>query len=46
MYVPLAMVSPIRRAIQKGRKIEKLLSRTGPALIKQYRKTRKIKRKP
>jgi hypothetical protein len=41
MYVPLALVHQIRRAIQNGRKIEKLLHRTGPALIKQYRRTLK-----
>ena len=38
----LALVSEIRRAIQNGRQIEKLLSRTGPDLINQYRKTRKM----
>ena len=43
MYVPLALVAQIRRAIQNGRKIEKLLSRTGPDLINQYRKSRKFK---
>jgi hypothetical protein len=42
MYVPLALVALIRRAIQNGRQLEKLLSRTGPDLIKQYRRTRKI----
>lgn len=31
----LALVSEIRRAIQNGRQIEKLLSRTGPDLINQ-----------
>jgi hypothetical protein len=39
MYVPLALVPQIRRAIQHGRKIETVLSRTGPHLITQYRKT-------
>ncbi len=41
MYVPLALVPQIKRAIQNGRKIEKLLSRSGPDLIKHYRQTRK-----
>ena len=43
MYVPLALVPQLRRAIQNGRKIEKLLSRTGPDLINRYRMTRKTK---
>jgi len=46
MYVPLGLVPQIRRAIQNGRQIEKLLSRTGPELIHQYRKTRKMKPNP
>jgi hypothetical protein len=41
MYVPLALVPQIRQAIQNGRNIEKLLHRTGPDLIKQYRSTLK-----
>jgi hypothetical protein len=41
MYVPLGLIPQIRRAIQNGRKIEKLLSRTGPDLIKHYRQTLK-----
>jgi|ERR1035437_4778765 hypothetical protein len=41
MYVPLALVPRIRRAVQNGRKIEKHLYRTGPDLIKLYRQTLK-----
>ena len=41
MYVPLALVAPLRRAIQNGRKIEQLLHRTGPDLIKHYRQNLK-----
>jgi hypothetical protein len=40
MYVPQAMVPSIRRAIQNGRKIERLLFHAGPALLRDYRKTR------
>ncbi len=38
MYVPLALVLTLQKALQNGRKIEVLLYRTGPQLIKQYRK--------
>jgi hypothetical protein len=41
MYVPLALVPQIKRAIQNGRTIEKLLYRAAPDLIKHYRRTRK-----
>jgi hypothetical protein len=41
MYVPLALVPKIRRAIQNGRKIEKLLCPIAPELIKRYRRTLK-----
>ena len=41
MYVPLALVPQIRRAIQNGRQIVKRLYRTGPDLIKRYRQTLK-----
>jgi len=40
MYVPQTMVAPIKRAIQNGRKIEQLLYRNGPELLKTYRKSR------
>ena len=39
MYVPLALVPVLKHALGKGRKIEALLYRTGPQIIKQYRKT-------
>ncbi len=38
MYVPQPMVSTIKKAIQNGRKIEQLLYRTGPGLLRNYRK--------
>jgi hypothetical protein len=41
MYVPLALVPQIRRAVQNGRKIEKHLYRAGRDLIKLYRQTLK-----
>jgi len=40
MYVPQAMVSTIKKAIQNGHKVEQLLYRTGPELLKNYRKSR------
>lgn len=39
MYVSEAMVSPLRKAIRNGRRIEQLLYRTGPELLRKYRKT-------
>ena len=39
MYVPQAMVSTLGKAIRNGRRIEYLLYRTGPELLKEYRKT-------
>jgi hypothetical protein len=39
MYVPQAMVSTLRNAIRNGRRIEYLLYRTGPELLREYRKT-------
>jgi hypothetical protein len=39
MYVPQAMVSTLRKAIRNGRRIEYLLYRTGPELLREYRKT-------
>jgi hypothetical protein len=41
MYVPQAMVSTLRKAVQNGRKIEQLLYRTGPELLEKYRKNSK-----
>ena len=37
LYVPKAMVPVIQRALQNGRRIEKLLYEMGPALLQQYR---------
>jgi hypothetical protein len=39
MYVPQVMVSTLRKAIRNGRRIERLLYRTGPELLREYRKT-------
>jgi hypothetical protein len=41
MYVPLALVPTLKKALQNGRKIENLLYRTGPELIRKHRKTAK-----
>lgn len=40
MYVPLALVPQIGRAIQNGRKIEEHLYRAGADLIREYRQRR------
>lgn len=37
LYVPLAMVPLIQRALDNGRKLEQLLYQTGPALLRDYR---------
>jgi hypothetical protein len=37
MYVPLALVPTIKKALQNGRKIEQLLYRSGPQMLKQHR---------
>ena len=37
MYVPLAMVAVLERALENGRKIEQMLYDMGPALLKEYR---------
>lgn len=37
LYVPLAMVPVIQRALNNGRRIEQLLYETGPALLREYR---------
>lgn len=37
MYVPLALVPTIRKALHNGRKIEQLLYRSGPQMLKQHR---------
>lgn len=41
MYVPLALVPTLKKALRHGRKIEQLLYRAGPELLRNYRKTRK-----
>jgi len=38
MYVPLALVPTMKKALENGRKIEQLLYRTGPELIERHRK--------
>lgn len=37
LYVPKAMVATLERALENGRKIERLLYSSGPALLKEYR---------
>jgi hypothetical protein len=37
LYVPLAMVPVIQRALANGRRIEQLLYAAGPALLREYR---------
>jgi hypothetical protein len=37
-YVPRAMVATLTRAIRNGRRIEQLLYRTGPELLRKYHK--------
>jgi hypothetical protein len=37
LYVPKAMVPPLKRALKNGRRIEQLLYEMGPTLIREYR---------
>jgi hypothetical protein len=37
LYVPLAMVPVLERALQNGRRIEQLLYEMGPTLLREYR---------
>ncbi len=37
LYVPLALVPTLQKAIRNGRKIEQLLYRSGPQLVRQHR---------
>jgi len=37
LYVPLAMVATIERALANGRRVEEVLYEMGPALLKEYR---------
>jgi hypothetical protein len=41
LYVPLGLVPTIRQALKKGRRLEKLLYRMGPILVKEYRRNAK-----
>jgi uncharacterized protein DUF6788 len=38
LYVPKAMVPVLKRALQNGRRIERLLYEMGPALLREYRR--------
>ena len=40
LYVPLALVPAIRRAYENGRRLEDLLYRVGPALLREFRRQR------
>jgi hypothetical protein len=37
LYVPKAMVAVLKRALENGRRIEQLLNKMGPALLREYR---------
>ena len=37
MYVPAGMVPALKRALDNGRRIERLLYEMGPALLREYR---------
>jgi hypothetical protein len=37
LYVPKAMVSVLKRALENGRRIEQLLFEMGPAMVGEYR---------
>lgn len=39
LYVPLAMVPILKRALANGRRIEQILFEMGPALLREYRDT-------
>lgn len=38
LYVPTRMVPVLKRALQNGRRIERLLYQVGPALLEEYRR--------
>jgi len=44
VYVPLHLVADIARALKNGRRLEQLLYRVGPELIKEDRRQRKKER--
>lgn len=46
MYVPAPLVPLIKRALKNGRRIEKLLYRIGPALIREHRQSRAAMKTP
>lgn len=39
LYVPKSMVPILKRALENGRRIERLLYEMGPALLREYRAT-------
>ena len=41
LYVPLALVPTIQKALKNGRKLEALLSKMGVAMVKEHRRARK-----
>ena len=41
LYVPRELVPAIRQAVRNGRRLEALLYKVGPALVKEYRQNRK-----
>lgn len=41
LYVPLALVPAMRRAHQNGQKLQDILYRVGPTLIKEFRAQRR-----
>jgi len=41
LYVPLALVPAIQKALKNGRKLEELLYKMGVAMVKEYRRARK-----
>jgi len=45
MYVPVALVPLLRQALRNGRKVEKLLYRAGPELVKTHRQLAKSTRR-
>ena len=42
LYVPLGLVPVIRQALKNGRRLEDLLYRVGPALVKEHRRGREM----
>lgn len=42
MYVPVALAGAIQRGLRNGRALEQLLSKMGPALIREHRQTRTV----